>query len=218
MQTYINKQNIKLKIINFIIAFLTSSIVAIILPRSIGVEEYGKLGYIVATSNFFLTIFALGSTASMPYFIFKNYKGILEFYQRYYLLVIALTISIIIFSFINSVGYINFWSGYNAILITLGTISVSLIFFESRIVDIADCCGETKRIDKLKLLIKICSVATLICLYLINRISLELYFSVCIIYSLIFIIFSKKNINMKYGDYENKNKITENNLINSMGG
>jgi len=188
------------KLLSNLISFLLSFVTAGIIPRSLGVINYGNFNFVTTILSQIITL--LDFRVSTCFFTKlsqrPNDKNLVSFYFYYLGLIIILLFGIIFLSVNSSLKLIIFPDQSNSIIF-YSFIFIILTWYSDFFVRILDAKGLTVILEKHRVLNKIVSVILLLALYLTNHLNLVTYFLflyVTILF-LLLVLYKKSEIGSK---------------------
>tara|TARA_R110001583_G_scaffold169781_2_gene322989 strand:- start:4559 stop:6082 length:1524 start_codon:yes stop_codon:yes gene_type:complete len=189
----LNKRFLVTLIVNLIKAFL-GFFVGMVLAKGLGVVEYGRFSFLLATFISVMTLIDMGTSNAFYTFISKSKQNI-RFYCFYFLWIsfqFLMTFLILFFIIPDDLFDLIFVgeSRFITILAFCGT------FFQQQIWNmlsqLAEASRDTFKIQKISFWISIVNFFIIVSLYCFYKLSIEVVFSVLILQYLFVIIFCRK--------------------------
>jgi O-antigen/teichoic acid export membrane protein len=188
------------KLISNLISFLLSFITAGIIPRSLGVENYGNFNFVTTIINQIVTL--LDFRASTWFFTKLSQKqndGVLPNFYFYYLtLVFFLSITLSTIIVITPLKNIIFPDQTN-IIIFFSLMLIFLTWYADLFIRILDAKGQTVILEKQRMFNKILSTIFLFGLFYFSQLNLNTYFYLqyFLLVFLIIILYNNSNIGIQ---------------------
>lgn len=189
----VNKRFLVTLIVNLIKAFL-GFFVGIVIAKGLGVVEYGRFSFLLATFMSVMTLIDLGASNAFYTFISKSKQDI-RFYFSYFawisfqLLMTCFILYLIIPDDLFNSIFVG-ESRFITILAFCGT------FFQQQIWNmlsqLAEASRDTFKIQKISFWIGVANFLIILCLYYFNNLTIEIVFSVLILQYLFVIVFCRK--------------------------
>ena len=175
---------------------LLSFSVGIMLARGLGVEDYGRYSYLLASFISIVVLLDLGASNAFYTFISKGRQSrkFFKFYFTWFFLQIFL--STLFFYFLLPESIIDWlFLGENVHLVTLAFLAA---FFQSQvwnlIAQLLESQRETIKAQTLNLVIAITNFLIILLFYLFKELSIKIVFTVTVIQFLIALIYSRYNL------------------------
>lgn len=190
------------------INFIISIVIGIFVPRIIGPESYGEYSYITSTFTFLFQLFMFSSNTAYIYFLSNKKYKTEEVNSVYYIFLLVILVFVSIFTVLSmstDIGNKFLWHDIKSYsLILVGLFFGSLRVLQTTLIAFSDSTQQTIVAEKLKLISRFIFVIALVIAMKIALLDLNLFFTLSIIYILVFSFLFFKFIRFKFQKISSK--------------
>lgn len=160
-----------------LIVFIINITTAGIVPRALGVENYGKFNYVTTVFKQIVSLLDLRSSMCFyTKFSQRQKENKLLIFYTYYVISILILLVVITFAISTTRLKILLFSNIRSSIIYYAVIYVILYWVLNLLVKVMDASGETVSLERMRIINKIISTFLILTLFFSNSLDLTTYF------------------------------------------